>query len=166
MRYRRRVQLDRAQLQAIADVLVPPRAPDAPDSTPALTPAEAELVVAIAQLAITADSVVDRDELTAFAAIAEAVYAQAGLSTSAPSLPAVTDTDARLDLLETHAAQLRDGAGARLAYGLAFAIVVADLELDPREDELLETLRAALGLEADTADEIATVVASIATPVA
>ena len=158
------MQLDAEQFDRILAAVVTGRGGPYRDGATAITASEAELIVAIAQLAMAADAVTDPDEAALFDAVAARVYATARLATTPPSLAPLADPAARLELLETHAMQLRGSPAAALAYALAFAIVIADLELAPPEGELLEALRAGLGLDEDAADEIATAVASIATP--
>lgn len=158
------MQLDADQFDQIVAALVGERGGLYRDRATVITAAEAELIVALAQLAMAADAVDDPDEVAVFDAITARVYAIAQMATTPPSLAPLADASARLQLAETHAAQLRDTPAAPLAYAVVFAITIADLDLDPAESDLLETLRDALGLDDDEADRISTVVATIATP--
>ncbi|MCE9579149.1 MAG: hypothetical protein K8W52_38860 [Deltaproteobacteria bacterium] len=158
------MQIDAEQFDRIVATVMSGRGGPYREGEPAITASEAELIVAIAQLAMAADEVEDPDEAALFDAVVARVYATARLDTAPPTLAPLADGAARLELVQTHAAQLRGTPAAALAYALAFAIVIADLELAPPESELLEALRTGLGLEEDAADEIATAVASIATP--
>jgi tellurite resistance protein len=134
----------------------------APDAK--LTPAQAELVIAIAQLAVAADRVEDPDEQALFGALADRVYGLANLATSAPTLAPVDDGDERIELLQTHAAQLRGTPGAALAYCVAYATTIADLDLAPEEGDLLDLLGEALGLTPERADDLAAAVGAAITP--
>lgn len=135
---------------------------DAPDTE--LTPAHAELVIAIAQLAVAADRVEDPDEQALFDALADHVYALASLKTSAPTLAPVDDDEQRVEHLQSHAAQLRGTPGAALAYCVAYALTIADLDLAPEEGDLLELLGEALGLSPERADDLAAAVGAAVTP--
>lgn len=135
---------------------------DAPDTT--LTPAQAELVIAIAQLAVAADRVEDPDEQALFAALAEHVYAHAKLKTTAPTLGPVDDEEQRIEHLQSHAAQLRGTPAAALAYSIAYVLTIADLDLAPEEGELLDLLVEALGINPERGDDLTAAVAEAITP--
>jgi len=129
-----------------------------------LTAPEAELVVAIAQLAIAADRVDDPDEQALFQQLAGHIYEHANVKTSPPTLGPVEDLDARIDHLRSHAAQLQGKASAALAYSVAYILAISDMDLDPEEGELLDILREALGLDEEKAEDLLPVVSELITP--
>lgn len=134
----------------------------APDAK--LTPAQAELVIAIAQLAVAADRVEDPDEQALFGSLAEKVYGEAKLKTTAPTLGPVDDEEQRIEHLQSHAAQLRGTPAAALAYSVAYVLTIADLDLAPEEGELLELLGEALGLNDEQADDLIATISEAITP--
>ena len=135
----------------------------APDAK--LTPAEAELVIAIAQLAVAADRVEDPDEQALFTSLSQKVYKQARVETTPPSLGPVDDEEQRMEHLQSHAAQLKSSPGAAaLAFAVAYVLTIADLDLAPEEGELLEVLGEALGLDVEKADDLVAIVGEAITP--
>ncbi|MBA3461726.1 MAG: hypothetical protein H0T46_17310 [Deltaproteobacteria bacterium] len=128
------------------------------------TAAEAELVVAICQLAVAADKVEDPDEAALFQSIATHVYAHANLSTTPPTFHPIEDQDQRRDLMQSTAAQLAGKPSAGLAYALAYILAISDLDLAPEEGELLEDLGEALAIDADRADDLIVGVTEVITP--
>ncbi|MFN0249962.1 MAG: hypothetical protein ACKV2T_23970 [Kofleriaceae bacterium] len=130
----------------------------------ALLAGEAELVIAIAQLAIAADRVDDPDEQRLFQEIAAHVYRHANVETTAPTLAPVTDDEQRIDHLRSHAAQLAGKPSASLAFALAYALVISDMDIAPEEGLMLETLREALGLDEDRANDLSSAVGMAVTP--
>jgi len=129
-----------------------------------LAAGDAELIIAIAQLAVAADRVDDPEERALFRELAAHVYTHAKQATEAPDLGPVDDEDQRQDQLRSHAGQLAGKPAAALAYAIAYVLVISDLELAPEEDALLETLGKALGLTDDRVDELAAVVSEAITP--
>jgi tellurite resistance protein len=130
-----------------------------------LTAPEAELVVAIAQLAVAADRVEDPDESALFNQLAGHIYQHANVKTTPPTLGPVEDADQRLDHLRSHAAQLQGKASAALAYAVAYILAISDMDLDPDEGEMLDVLCEALGLDEEKADDLLPVVSELLTPV-
>jgi len=130
----------------------------------ALPPQDAELIIAIAQLAIAADRVDDPDERRMFDELAAHIYRHANVSTSAPSLAPVDDDEQRIDHIRSHAAQLAGKPSASLAFAIAYALMIADMDLAPEEGTLLETLREALGLSEDRAEDLSAAVGMAVTP--
>lgn len=149
------MNVDASQYKAIV------AATKAGDSLPAN---EAELIIAIAQLAVAADRIDDADERQLFADLAGHVYKHAKLSTTVPELGPVDDDDAREDHLRSHAGQLVGKPSAALAFAIAYILVISDLELAPEESDLLDVLREALGIDEDTAGELSATVAEAITP--
>lgn len=131
-----------------------------------VTPAQAELIVAIGQLAVAADQVEHGDERTLFATLAQHVYAQADLVTTPPTYAPMRDDDQRLDQLRSHATQLHGTPAGSLAYVFAYIMTIADLELAPAEGDFIETLRDALALDTDKSDDLIAAVTGILTPAA
>lgn len=129
-----------------------------------LTAPEAELVVAIAQLAVAADRVEDPDERALFEQLAGHIYVHANVATTPPSLGPVEDAEQRIDHLKSHAAQLKGKASAALAYAVAYILAISDMDLDPDEGLMLEILREALGLDEEKADDLLPVVSEFLTP--
>lgn len=135
------------------------------DSAKVLAPEDAELIIAIAQLAVAADRVDDPDEQRLFGEIAARVYGHANLETSASTLTPVDDEEQRIEHLRSHAAQLaQKPAAAALAFSLAYALVISDMDLAPEEGVMLETLREALGLSEDRAQDLSAAVGMAVTP--
>ena len=165
------MQIDAAQftkmMYAIYERFEPGKAEvgyrDTPDRGK-LTAAEAELVIAIAQLAVAADRVEDPDEKALFHQLAGHIYEHASVSTTPPSLGPVEDAERRLDHLRSHAAQLKGKPSAALAYSVAYILAISDMDLDPDEGLMLEILREALALDEAKADELLPVVSELITP--
>lgn len=152
------MNIDAAQYQQIASVVFY----DGKEGAP--TPAEAELVVAILQLAVAADGVEDSDEAALFDSIAAQVYAHAKSATTPPTFQPLDDPEQRRDLIRSHAAQLAGKPAAQLAYALAYILAIADLDLAPEEGEFIEELGEALGIDPDKADELIVSITEIITP--
>ncbi len=151
------MKIDAAQYQQIAATVY-----EGKGSGP--TPAEAELVISICQLAVAADSVEDADEAALFDSIAAQVYAHAKVATTPPTFHPLDDDEQRLDLLKSSAAQLAGTPSASLAYALAYILAISDLDLAPEEGELLDDLVDALGIDPDRADDLIVAVTEIITP--
>lgn len=152
------MNIDAAQYQQIASVVFY----DGKEGAP--TPAEAELVVALCQLAVDADGVEDSDEASLFDTIAAHVYAHANAATTPPTFQPIDDPEQRRDLVASHAAQLAGKPAAHLAYVLSYILAIADLDLAPEEGEFIEELGAALGIDPDKADELIVAITEIITP--
>ena len=151
------MNLDAAQYQQIATIVY-----GGPDGGP--TPAEAELVVSLCQLAVQADEVEDADEAALFEDIARSVYGHANIDTTPPEFHPLADRDQRLDLIKSTAAQLAGKPSAGLAYALAYILAVSDFDLAPEEGELLEDLADALAIDPDRADELIATATEVITP--
>lgn len=137
----------------------------ADDSTTAtLPPGDAELIIAIAQLVMASDRVDDPDERRLFDDVAAHVYRHANITTTAPTLAPIADEDQRVDHLRSHAAQLAGKPSASLAFALAYALTIADMDLAPEEGAMLDTLREALGLDEDRAGDLSSAVGMAVTP--
>ena len=152
------MNIDAAQYKQIASAVYD----DGKDGAP--TPAEAELVIAICQLAVAADDVADPDEAVLFETIAAHVYAHANVVTTAATFQPLDDPEQRRELIKSHAAQLAGKPSASLAYVLAYILAIADLDLAPEESEFIEDLGDALGIDPDRADELIVSITDIITP--
>jgi len=135
-----------------------------PPAPSKLSPADAELVVAIMQLAVAADRVEDPDESALFDQLAGHIYHHANVNTTPPHLGPVEDAERRLDHLRSHAAQLQGKASAALAYAVAYILAISDMDLDPDESEMLGVLCEALGLDGEKADDLLPIVSELITP--
>ena len=151
------MKIDAAQYQQIATIVY-----GGPDGGP--TPAEAELVVSLCQLAVQADEVEDTDEAALFQSIARNVYDHAKVDTTPPEFHPLADRDQRLDLIKSTAAQLAGKQSAGLAYALSYILAVSDFDLAPEEGELLEDLADALEIDPDRADELIVATTEVITP--
>ncbi len=129
-----------------------------------LSPADAEVIVAIMQLAVAADRVEDPDERALFDQLAGHIYHHANVKTTPPHLGPVEDAERRIDHLRSHAAQLHGKASAALAYAVSYILAISDMDLDPDESEMLGVLCEALGLDGEKADDLLPVVSELITP--
>ena len=127
----------------------------------ALSEADAETIVAIAQLAVDADGREDAEEIKNFFSLGKAIYKHAGLATPTPTFAGDEEDDERL---RTLVGQLSTPVAKELAYAVAFMMAIADVDLAPEEGALVETLRDLLGMTEDRADEIAATVSAAITP--
>jgi len=127
-----------------------------------LSPVDAEVIVAIAQLAVDADGQEEADEIKMFFALGKAVFSLAGMDdASTPTFAADEDDDERLLAL---AKQLTTVASKELAYTVAHLLTISDVAIAPEEDDLLMHLRAALEIPAERADELAQAIGAAITP--
>jgi len=127
-----------------------------------LSPVDAEVIVAIAQLAVDADGQEDADEIKMFFALGKAVFALAGMGdTSTPTFAVDEDDDARLLSL---AKQLTAVPSKELAYTVAHLLTISDVAIAPEEDDLLVDLREALAITEDRANELAQAIGAAITP--
>ena len=152
------MKIDAAQYKQIATAVYQDKEPSGP------TPAEAELVVAICQLAVAADDVEDAIEAELFESIAAHVYAHAKMQTTPPVFQPLDDPEQRRDQIRSHAAQLSGSPTAGLAYALSYILAISDLDLAPEEGEFIDDLSEALGMDGDQADDLIVTVTEIITP--
>ena len=155
------MNIDASQYQKIVEAAF--GAP-ADNSAHELAPAEAELIVAIAQLAVAADRVDDPDERALFETICGLLYKHANVETTAPTLAPLDDDEQRIDHMKSHAAQLVGKPAAGLAFAVAYVLVIADMQLAPEEGALLEALREALGIDEARAEDLSGAVGEAITP--
>jgi len=127
-----------------------------------VTEDEAEAIAELAQMSVDADGQEDAEEIRAFFAVGKAVYGFAGLEeTPTPTFAAVDD---EADRLAAIAARLTTTGARELAYGVAHLLSIIDVQIHPEEDAFLTSVRAALQLGDDRADEIAAQLAEAITP--
>ncbi len=127
-----------------------------------LSPVDAEVIVAIAQLAVDADGQEDAEEIKMFFALGKAVFALAGMAdTATPTFAADEDDAERLVAL---AKQLTAVPSKELAYTVAHLLTISDVAIAPEEDDLLMDLREALAIPAERADELAQAIGAAVTP--
>jgi hypothetical protein len=127
-----------------------------------LAEADAETIVAIAQMTVDADGREDPDEIQTFFAMGKALYELAGINdTPTPTFAGDEEDDERLRGL---ANKLGTPAAKDLAYAVAFVMSVSDIDLAPEEGALVEKLQAALAIDEDRAGELASTISSAITP--
>lgn len=129
-----------------------------------LSASDAELIVAIAQLAMAADRELGGEEAKLFDTLAGHVYTHANIATSPPSYAPLDDDEQRLDHMRNHAAQLAGKPSAALAYSVAYILSIVDLAFAPEEGDFIEALREALALDTEKSDELVSAVSEIVTP--
>ncbi|MDQ3368158.1 MAG: hypothetical protein M3680_22265 [Myxococcota bacterium] len=129
-----------------------------------LSAVDAEVIVALAQLAVDADGREDSEEIQQFFAIGKAVFSLAGMSEASTPTFAVDEDDAQR--ITTLAEQLDGTASRELAYSVAFLLTVADMASAPEEDVFIESLRTALRISEDRALDLASTISAAVTPAA
>lgn len=127
-----------------------------------LSPIDAEVIVAIAQLAVDADGQEDVDEIKMFFALGKAVFSLAGMA-EAPT-PTFASGDDDSERLLTLAKQLTAVPSRELAYSVAHLLTISDVAIAPEEDDMLVDLRTALDISEDRAEELARVIGAAVTP--
>lgn len=118
---------------------------------------DARAILGICALVSGADDKSDADEDSVLGEIA------GHLGPPIPNVYAGDDLE-RLEKIREIGAQLSSQGTRELAYTLAYAVAIADLELAPAESEFLADLAVALGLSDARADELAAVCAQAVTP--
>jgi hypothetical protein len=127
-----------------------------------LSAADAETVVALAQMSVDADGQEDAEEIRMFFALGKAVYELAGLTeTPTPTFAVDEDDDERIHSL---AEKLSSPASRELAYAVSHLLTVVDIQIAPEEEAFLETLRTVLGIDDDRADDLAAQLGAAITP--
>ena len=128
----------------------------------ALSPEDAETIMEVAQLVVDADGQEDKDEIESFFALGKAVYGLAGLAeTPTPTFVSDLEDDERIKAL---AEELSTPAAKELSFCVAYLLAVSDIALAPEEDAYVESLRVALGMTEDRADELAAQMGAAITP--
>jgi len=151
------IEIDDAKFQQILDVTL---------GGQGLGPWELRTVLLIAQLAAAIDLDDDPDELTTLRTLTSKLCARGGLSPDRiPQLaPIPTDDEERAARVAALVRALPTTAARDLAFALAYLVIVADLELAPIEDSLLQQLRRALTIPGERASELIAAIAAIVTP--
>jgi hypothetical protein len=127
-----------------------------------LSPIDAEVIVAIAQLAVDADGQEDATEIRMFFALGKAVFALAGMA-EAPT-PTFASDDDDVERLRALAKQLTAVPSRELAYSVAHLLTISDIAIAPEEDDLLIDLRTALDITEDRAEDLARAIGAAITP--
>lgn len=127
-----------------------------------LSPIDAEIIVAIAQLAVDADGHEDAEEIRLFFALGKAVFSLAGMADARTPTFASGDDDA--ERLVKLARRLTEVPSRELAYSVAHLLMISDVAIAPEEDDLLVDLRTALEITEDRAEELARVIGAAVTP--
>lgn len=128
----------------------------------ALSPADAETVVALAQMSVDADGAEDADEIKLFFTVGKAVYALAGLKDSPTPTFAADEDDA--ERVVSLAAQLSSPQARELAYAVAHLLSIVDVQIQPEEDDFLTGLATALQIDEERAEELASQLGAAITP--
>lgn len=127
-----------------------------------LSPLDAEVIVAIAQLAVDADGREDAGEIRLFFTVGKAVFSLAGMEdASTPTFAVDEDDDQRLLAL---AGKLTATSSRELAFAVAQLLTLADVAIAPEEDAFIESLRVALEIDGDRAGELASAINQAVTP--
>ncbi len=152
------IELDDAKFQEILDITV---------GHERLEPQELRAIVYLVQLAAAIDLDDDPAEQPLVQALTSRLCALGGLATNAipPLSPIPTDVEERTARLAMLARCLVSSAGRDLAFGLAYLVIVVDLELAPVEGDLLEQLQDQLAIPRARAGEVALAIARVVTPV-
>ena len=124
---------------------------------------EAVALVRIAHLALAADDREDSDEVEVVHELVAQLCVLANTGAIASPELAHGDGD-RLARIRDLGRQLRATPARELAYALAYLVSIADLELAPAEQALVDTLAPALGLAGERAAELAILAARAVTP--
>jgi tellurite resistance protein len=124
---------------------------------------EAKAVAGIAQLVAGADDKEDEEETAVLQEIIDHLSAFAGLAVAIPTVQANDDYE-RLEKIREVGARLPTAPSRELAYALAYAVSISDMDLAPAESEFLADLAVAIGISDDRADELASIVGQAVTP--
>lgn len=117
-----------------------------------LSPADAEVIVELAQLALDSDGHEDAEEIKAFFAVGKAVFAIADLA-EAPTPTFVTDEE-DLDRMSELAEKLEGTPSRELAYACALLLSLVDPASAAGEQAFMGGLRIALSIDSARANAI------------
>jgi tellurite resistance protein len=131
--------------------------------TPKLGEQDARALLGIAQLVAGADDREDAEETMVLDELTAQITALAGRPIAVQRVYA-NDAYERLEKIREVGGQLTTKQTRELAYAIAYAVTISDLELAPAETEFLADLAAALGISDDRTGELATIVAQAVTP--
>jgi hypothetical protein len=151
------IEIDDAKFQQILDLTL---------GNQRLAPREIRTVLLVAQLAAAVDLDDDPAERSTLQTLTSKLCAWGEISAdSVPLLsPVPMDEEERAAKIATLMRTLRTTGARDLAFALAYLIIVADLELAPIEDSLLQSLQRALTIPGDRASELLESIAAIVTP--
>ena len=124
---------------------------------------DAGAIVGIAQLVAGADEREDADEAMVVDELTAQVTALAGAPITVSRVYANDDYE-RLEKIREIGAQLTTQQSRELAYAIAYAVTISDLELAPAETKFLTDLAGALGIAGGRTAELAAIVAQAVTP--
>jgi hypothetical protein len=150
------MQIDAQQFKRLAAIVFGVREDGYRDGDAAITGAQAEAIVAVAEMTVSVDDHDDDDEAEVYEIVAQEVRALAG-GTSGDAVP---PDDADLDVL----AATLTGKSGELAYVVAYVLTIADLAIEPVEEEFLEDLREALAISDDRVDALVDGINTALTP--
>jgi len=129
----------------------------------ALSPEDARALLGIAALAAEADNHDDEEERAVVDEITAHVRALAGTPVDVPDVY-VEDDRERLERLRELGMRLSTREARELAFEIAYAVSISDMDLGPAEGRLLDNLGVAFGITDDRSGELAGVVAESVTP--
>lgn len=124
---------------------------------------EATALVGIAYLALDTDGREDSEELAVVDELAQQVCALAGTAVPAPGVRA-TDAYERVDAIRQLGGKLSTAGSRELAYAIAYAVTISDMDLAPEEIRLLSNIALSLQIADQRAAEIAELTAAAVTP--
>ena len=124
---------------------------------------DAETIMLLAQMAVHADGQEDAEEIQWFFTLGKAVYALAG-SSETPSPSLLDEDEDQLEQIRALVARLSTAESRRVAYGVAHLLSIVDVEYAPAEDQFLDQLRNALGIDDETSADLANQLSAAITP--
>ncbi|MFN0249140.1 MAG: hypothetical protein ACKV2T_19810 [Kofleriaceae bacterium] len=128
----------------------------------AVSPADAEAIIELAQLVVDADGREDADEIKTFFELGKAVFTMAGMSTTpTPTFLGFDDDGERMREL---AGKLVTKEGQELAFACAHLLSISDVDIAPEEDAFIAALRFTLSITTERGDEIAAQLNAAITP--
>jgi hypothetical protein len=122
---------------------------------------EAQAIVELARLAASADDIDDGDESELVEALATHLLALGPDAAPPPAEPSGGD---RITRLRELAGTLRGRPAGTLALALVYLVTVADMNVVPEEDEVVDVVREAIGMGEHDAQELLGQVAELVTP--
>lgn len=127
----------------------------------AVSAADAEVILELAQLAVDSDGREDADEIQSFFALGKAVLAMANVKSSIPTFMGGDEDHERMREL---AQKLGTTEAKELAFACAHLLSISDVDIAPEEDEFIGALRDALAISEARGDEIAAQLNAAVTP--
>jgi hypothetical protein len=127
-----------------------------------VSPADAEVIVELAQLAVDSDGQEEAEEIKTFFALGKAVFGMADLGNT--PTPTFMGGDEDYERMRELAGKLGTTHGKELAFACAHILSISDVEIAPAEDEFIGALRDALAITEERGDEIAAQLNAAVTP--